>query len=454
MGMARGDIDAHVPAAEFPTQNQLLQSWKATYTTFSLDIWYLQPRPFTQNTAYNFARGVQTYYVNTEFHRQLDDESTDPNLWFNNLPDAYKDQLDMVFDNTILWNIGRRGFMTEISTNITIQNSRVVGYNSRTGFENYGTNPAPAYVNDEPEVIGIDLDHYHNTHRWNLNNNIVEGFSGNAVGVALPINALVTMNGGTFNNPGTDIQIGHPSRNIVNDEGEGFGVGMLSVPPTKSEVTITGNITFQDPSNNIVMLDEIIYDEIPSEGFPLLGGAKQDPIFFFAPLEVTLNFGPFQNVKAYFDEQDAAHIPIVSGGNNCAISSPEDCVNNQYVGKTNAQLQAQFNISFLGTMTPNSATTNNMVIGGKIDGTVLGVEDVPVVEDACSIYPNPASDSFQIRSDFTNHEVRIYSMIGQLVQNNSSLTSVNISNLPQGIYLVNIYDKATRRTCKKKLIKR
>ena len=92
--------------------------------------------------------------MHTEFHRKVDPAETDPNLWMNDLPPDYKEQLQFVFDHTILWNIGRTGFGHETSANITIQNSRIVGYNARTGFEDYGMNPEPAYVNDEPEVIG------------------------------------------------------------------------------------------------------------------------------------------------------------------------------------------------------------------------------------------------------------------------------------------------------------
>ena len=164
--MARGDIDAHVPASDFPTLNSTLHSWKATYPNWVLDVWYLQPRPFLNNTAYGFPRGVQTYYTHTEFHRKVDPSETDPNSWMNDLPPSYKDQLNFIMDGTILWNIGKVGFEHNHTTNVTIQNSRIVGYGSRTGYENYGTNPAPNYVNDEPEVIGIDMDYYHNTHRW------------------------------------------------------------------------------------------------------------------------------------------------------------------------------------------------------------------------------------------------------------------------------------------------
>ncbi|RXE98084.1 G8 domain-containing protein [Pseudoalteromonas sp. PS5] len=368
LGMARGDIDAHVPESEFPAQHQALKAWQAENPNFVLDIWYLQPRPFKNNTAYNFARGVQTYYTHTEFHRKTDPSETDPNSWMNDLPASYKDQLDMVFDGTVLWNIGRVGFEHNHSTNITIKNSRILGYGARSGYEDYGVNPAPAYVNDEPEVVGIDMDYYHNTHRWTLKDNIIEGFSGQSVGMSLPKNAQVTIDGGVFNNSGTDILINAASEHIQNEDGEGFGVGMLSKSPTRSEVTLQGNITFGNPTNNIVMNAEIIYDEVPQKAFPMIAGAKVDPLYFFAPQQVTLNFGPFSQVTAYFDEQDGDYVPIRSGlsGNICAISEMTECVSNEYADKTNLQLKQAFSRSFLGAITPTDATTHTMVIGGKL----------------------------------------------------------------------------------------
>ena len=361
MGMARGDIDAHVPAADFPVQNQMLKDWRVSNSNFVLDIWYLKSRPFLNNTAYGFSRGVQTYYVHTEFHQSVED-TNDPEEWFNDLPGAYKDQLDLVIDGTTLWNIGKVGFEHNHTANVTIQNSRIVGYNCRTGFEDYGINPEPDYVSYEPEVIGLDLDFFHNTHRWNLHNNIIEGFEGNAVGIALPINAIVTVDGGTFNNSGIDILIGCPDRGI----GDFFGQGMLSNDPTKSEILIQGNIVFQNPNNNIVLDPQIYYNEIDGKGFPLLGGPSGDDEYFFAEQEITLNFGPFNNASVYYNEQDAGYIPITSG-NRCSFGEEPECVSSQYSNKTNAQLQSQYNRSFVGAITPNSAGTHPMIIGGKVD---------------------------------------------------------------------------------------
>lgn len=456
LGAARGSIDAHVPAAEFPKQHASLKKWKEKYPNFVLDIWYLQPRPFKNNIAYNFARGVQTYYVHTELHRKTDPTVTDPNSWMNDLPDDYKDQLDLVLDGTQLWNIGKVGFETTTSANITIQNSRVVGYGGRTGIENYGTNPNPNYVHDEPEVIGMDLDYFQNTHRWTLRNNTIEGFSGKSIGLVLPKNGQVTVDGGKFNNSGIDIFIGCPSKHLSN-ENDGFGIGMLSEKPTKSSVLLTGNISFQNANNNIVMDAELIYDEVPGKGFPMISGAKLDPLFFFAPQEVTFNFGEFSNVRAYFDEQDANYTPLNSGtnGNACAFSDRAACVDANYVDKTNSELKAAFNKSFLGAITPNTAIRTPVLIGGKVATTSLSTSDV---NDAppFKIFPNPSAGIGHIISKLSHYRLEIFGLDGKLLQQFSSSekkSTIDFSNLAPGVYFIKIIDRDKRHLGTKKIIK-
>lgn len=457
MGMARGDIDAHVPAGEYPVLNQSLHSWKDSFPNFSLDIWYLQPRPFKSNIAYNFARGVQTYYVHTEFHRKIDPNITDPNEWHNDLPDVYKDQLNLVFDSTILWNIGRVGFEHNYTTNVIIQNSRIVGYGSRSGFEDYGVNPAPNYVSDEPEVIGLDLDYFHNTHRWTLNNNIIEGFSGNAVGVTLPHNGQVSINGGVFNNSGIDILIGSPSETIDNGN-EGFGVGMLSVKPTKSEILLEGAITFLNPNNNIVLDAQIIYDEVGQKGFPLLDDAKGDSEYFLNPQEIILNFGPFTNQRAYYNEQDANYIPIVSGvlGNACSYSDPYECVDIDFQDKTNMQLSTDYYTSYLGVITPSSAIQHPMIVGGKVDSLTISNIDLYEEIDCLKLYPNPTSDYFKIESDFNSFLVSIYSIDGRIQKELSfqnHYEEIDITQLPNGLYFIKIYNLNNDDFCIQQIIK-
>ncbi len=458
MGMARGDIDAHVPSAEFPVLNQVLHDWKSSYPNFVLDVWYLKARPFLDNTAYGFSRGVQTYYTHTEFHRKTDPTETDPNLWMNDLPPSYKDQLDLVLDGTVLWNIGKVGFEHNHTTNITIQNSRLVGYGGRTGYEDYGINPAPNHISDEPEVIGLDMDFYHNTHRWTLNDNIIEGFAGDAVGIALPLNAQVTMNGGTFNNAGTDILVSTASQHIENEDGEGFGVGMLSVDPTKSEILIQGNIVFQNPSNNIVFDAQIIFDEISQKGFPLLDGAKEDDEYFFAPQEITLDFGQFNNSRVYYNEQDADYIPIVSGssGNECSFTDDSECIDSDYTNLTNSELFAEYDESFMGSITPDNAITDPMIIGAKVVDVTTTATDLEVQSNCLTLYPNPTNGFFKIQGDFTNYTIQILSSSGALYQDLSAQSSpieIDISTLPNGLYFIKVFNDLNNDNCIQQIIK-
>jgi hypothetical protein len=451
LGMARGDIDAHVPVAEFPTLHKALKDWKTQHPNFVLDVWYIQPRPFTNNTAYSFARGVQTYYMQTEFHRKTDPSTTDPNTWMNDLPAVYKDQLNFVFDGTTLWNIGKVGFEHNHSTNITIQNSRIVGYGARTGFENYGTNPAPNFVKDEPEVIGLDLDYYYNTHDWVLSNNTIEGFSGNSVGIALPKNAQVTIKGGTFNNEGTDILVQAASEHLT-ATGDGFGVGMRSTRPTKSTLTIEGAVTFKNANKNIVLSAEIIYDEVPQKGFPMLSGAKTDPEYLFAPQEITLNFGQFSNTKVYFNEQDGSYVPITSG-NQCAISSSSDCVDSKYLNQTNTQLKTKFGKSFLGAIMPSTAVTNALVVGGKVDGGVTSaLGGISPAADQIISYPVPVYSQLKLKlppslSAQSQITATIYDTRGkQLLTSPNAQAGVDLSSLPAGTYMLHLHIRQGQHT--------
>ncbi len=450
LGMARGNIDAHVPAADFPDLHQMLKDWKEENPNFVLDIWYLKSRPFKNNTAYGFSRGVQTYYVHTEFHQSVED-TNDPEEWFNDLPLEYKDQLDLVLDGTILWNIGKVGFEHNHTANVTIQNSRIVGYNCRTGFEDYGVNPAPEYVSYEPEVIGLDLDFFHNTHRWNLYNNTIEGFDGKSVGIALPINAQVTMDGGTFNNEGTDILIGCPDRHID----DYFGQGMLSEDPTKSEILILGDIDFQNSNNNIVMDPQIFYNEIDGKGFPLLGGATEDEEYFFAPQEITFNFGPFNNARAYYDEQDADYIPITYD-NLCAFGDDEACIDEDYAELTNEELFEEFDDSFLGSITPMSANTHPILIGGKVTGVRTSITNQTIAQDCFKLYPNPTNGIFRMDGGIDVSSVEIIGLDGRIypaVFEQNDALQVDLSALANGTYFVKAVQEASGHVCIQQVVK-
>lgn len=77
-----------------------------------------------------------------------------------------------------------------------------------------------------------------------------------------------------------------------------------------------------------------------------------------------------------------------------------------------------------------------------------GVEDVDDVCDDVKIFPNPVESSFTLQAPTAINDVKIFTIDGQLVKVvkncNDTTTTINISELPQGVYLVNALGKLTK----------
>ena len=233
---------------------------------------------------------------------------------------------------------------------------------------------------------------------------------------------------------------------------------MLSVDPTKSEILIQGNVVFQNPSNNIVFDAQIIFDEISQKGFPLLDGAKEDDEYFFAPQEITLDFGQFNNSRVYYNEQDADYIPIVSGssGNECSFIDDSECIDSDYTNLTNSELFAEYDESFMGSITPDNAITDPMIIGAKVVDVTTTATDLEVQSNCLTLYPNPTNGFFKIQGDFTNYTIQILSSSGALYQDLSAQSSpieIDISTLPNGLYFIKVFNDLNNDNCIQQIIK-
>ncbi len=72
-----------------------------------------------------------------------------------------------------------------------------------------------------------------------------------------------------------------------------------------------------------------------------------------------------------------------------------------------------------------------------------------------SIYPNPATNVINLKSDEMMSTIQIYDLSGQLVENvtiNAETFTVNTQNLVDGIYLISIYNTQNELLSKQKLI--
>ena len=80
--------------------------------------------------------------------------------------------------------------------------------------------------------------------------------------------------------------------------------------------------------------------------------------------------------------------------------------------------------------------THQCVGGTGIDET----KDLP----AFSIYPNPVKDILNITTDKPVHSIHIYNTYGTEVAHATDATSIDVSHLPAGVYMVHADGKVTR----------
>lgn len=74
----------------------------------------------------------------------------------------------------------------------------------------------------------------------------------------------------------------------------------------------------------------------------------------------------------------------------------------------------------------------------KDSGIVLGTNDTKVSKDKISIYPNPTSGEFSMKTD-ENTKAQVYNQEGKLVKSldiKKGINETNISELPSGVYII------------------
>ena len=88
--------------------------------------------------------------------------------------------------------------------------------------------------------------------------------------------------------------------------------------------------------------------------------------------------------------------------------------------------------------------TNDGVELTVTGGGGTGVEEVKTAPALLSVYPNPASDVLYITADKPAHSIRVYNVYGQEVAQATDANSINVANLPAGVYIVNADGKIAR----------
>lgn len=370
-------IDLYVPPQEFPTLNAEVKARKAQYSNWIFDVWYILPRPFKNNIGYSVAQGFRGDYIMTEFHENGEVQSNE----FNMMPPTYRNTMNLVIENSTFWSIRRTGMQFENCAQITIKNNKVYGYGASTALAPWRPqpNPYPGLLEVEPHSIGLDLDQYHNTRSWTIENNTIVGWDGESQALTLPINANTVVNGGVFDNSGTDIFIREvnwaktwPDRVVSFDDNNMDPLPTDKTTPWRS-VKIEGNIEFKNATKNIVMDAQFHLVNNAGDAFALLhtdGSGVKMPAYFLLPDDITLNFGPFSNSKLYFEEQRPDFVPVPTAELLRPLRYeadqlfPERVTPNKFLGLTNQQMLDQFGMTFGGGFIPANAQTHAMITGG------------------------------------------------------------------------------------------
>ena len=77
----------------------------------------------------------------------------------------------------------------------------------------------------------------------------------------------------------------------------------------------------------------------------------------------------------------------------------------------------------------------------KDTGLVLAVADVKNGKDSFQVYPNPTSDRINFKNTESIEKVEIYDMSGKLAISSENATSINVSKLEKGTYVVQVKTK-------------
>ncbi len=90
------------------------------------------------------------------------------------------------------------------------------------------------------------------------------------------------------------------------------------------------------------------------------------------------------------------------------------------------------------------ATWNSGIVKFNENGITTGINDnMPVVQDDFTVYPNPAKDQITIQG-LKSGTLEVFNSSGKVVKNSEvkgMSTNVDISNLPNGIYIIRVMTK-------------
>ena len=167
----------------------------------------------------------------------------------------------------------------------------------------------------------------------------IEGYE---IGFAVPRSGVIEVQGGYFDNT-TDFYFNEPRQ-------------------LGRRVLFSGDIQFGNRVNGVVE-GEVIprsYFEMDPEFAPAADSANEH---FLLDDQVILDFGPFQNQQLYFYEQAADHVLFPEMPLQLTPDDPGPTIGREFVGVTNAEIDAALGMSFGGALLPQDVRQSERILG-------------------------------------------------------------------------------------------
>ena len=120
-------------------------------------------------------------------------------------------------------------------------------------------------------------------------------------------------------------------------------------------------------------------------------------------------------------------------------------------------LEVKADIPALSVNTTNGETGNEFVLRHLNSCSLTtSIEDIKVSENNISIYPNPVVNQFTITGSLQQYHIVILDATGQIQQTVNNIENsgiIDISDLPNGMYIIKAKDHSTNELKVKKIIK-
>ncbi len=98
----------------------------------------------------------------------------------------------------------------------------------------------------------------------------------------------------------------------------------------------------------------------------------------------------------------------------------------------------------------NNLYTHNSPTASSIQFATLGIQEVDTRNYEVSIFPNPASDVINIKTDLEFTTVELYDILGKRVLQTGPTNQLNISSFKSGVYFIKLH--STKATLTKKVV--